>query len=74
MKRINRRDFLSRSTICMAGVGIAGTGSAYSRETGNHKQEKDQEQPAIREYRILGRTGFKVSDIGCGFPGMANES
>lgn len=37
MKRINRRDFLSKSTICMAGVGIAGTGSSYSRETGNQK-------------------------------------
>lgn len=70
MKKIDRRSFLSKSTAMMAGAGIAGTGAVFSRE--NRKPE--QQQPVIREYRVLGRTGFKVSDIGCGFPGMANES
>jgi len=70
MRRINRRAFLSKSTVCMAGVGMAGPVTLYGRE--NHNQ--DHQEPAIREYRILGRTGFRVSDIGCGFPGMANES
>jgi len=69
MKRINRRAFLSKSTVCMAGVGIAGSGTIYSRD----KYNKDQELPAIREYRVLGRTGFKVSDIGCGAMGINNE-
>ncbi len=54
----------------MAGVGIAGSGTMYSRQNSN----QDQLQPAIREYRMLGRTGFKVSDIGCGYPGTASES
>ena len=70
MNRINRRAFLSKSTVCMAGVGMAGPTTIYGRD--NHNQA--HQQPAIREYRILGRTGFRVSDIGCGFPGMANES
>ncbi len=69
MKRINRRSFLSKSTAMMAGAGIAGSGAVFSREN----RYREQPQPAIREYRVLGRTGFKVSDIGCGFPGMANE-
>ena len=69
MNRINRRAFLSKSTVCMAGVGMAGPTTICGRD--NHYQDQ---QPAIREYRILGRTGFRVSDIGCGFPGMANES
>lgn len=33
---------------------------------------QDDELPKIKEYRTLGRTGFKVSDIGCGSP--PNES
>jgi len=54
----------------MAGVGVASSGAIFGRENlaGNHQE------PTIREYRSLGRTGFRVSDIGCGFPGMANES
>ena len=67
---INRRAFLSKSTVCIAGVGIAGSGTVYSRQNSN----REQQQPAIREYRMLGRTGFKVSDIGCGYPGTASES
>jgi len=70
MKRINRRVFLSESTVCMAGVGMAGPVTMYGRENRN----REQQQPVIREYRVLGRTGFRVSDIGYGFPGMANES
>lgn len=69
-KRINRRSFLSKSTVCIAGAGIAGSGALFSRDNRN----QEQAQPTIREYRILGRTGFRVSDIGYGFPGMANES
>ncbi|MRS02578.1 hypothetical protein EG832_05040 [bacterium] len=70
MKRINRRDFLSKSTVCMAGVGIAGSGALYSQDSLKQKQE----QPAIREYRTLGRTRFRVSDIGCGAMGINNEN
>jgi len=54
----------------MAGVGIAGSGTIY----GSDKNEPQQQQPKIREYRILGRTGFRVSDIGCGAMGITNEN
>ena len=69
-RTVNRRIFLSKSTACMAGVGIAGSGAMFGREI----SPREQLQPEIREYRTLGRTGFKVSDIGCGFPGTASES
>lgn len=69
-KTVNRRTFLSKSTACITGVGIAGTCAMFGRENLPHEQK----QPAIKEYRVLGRTGFRVSDIGCGYPGLANES
>ena len=69
-RTVNRRIFLSKSTACMAGVGIAGSGAMFGREI----SPREQLQPEIREYRTLGRTGFKVSDIGCVFPGTASES
>jgi predicted aldo/keto reductase-like oxidoreductase len=69
-RRIDRRTFLSKSSICMAGVGIAGSGTIYA----GVKNAPQQEQPKIREYRTLGRTGFRVSDIGCGAMGITNDN
>jgi hypothetical protein len=59
----------------MAGVGIAASGAAHTEPgNGNHKTgERIRNNLQYVEYRILGRTGFKVSDIGCGFPGMAKR-
>jgi aryl-alcohol dehydrogenase-like predicted oxidoreductase len=69
--KINRRDFLTKSSIGLVGSGaglitrgMIGEDSVYNRNT---------EQPKIKEYRVLGRTGFKVSDIGCGPALMTNE-
>jgi predicted aldo/keto reductase-like oxidoreductase len=70
LRRIDRRTFLSKSSICVAGVGIAGSATIYSGD----KHNQEQEQPEIREYRVLGRTGFRVSDIGCGAMGITNEN
>lgn len=41
-----------------AGIVALGNAKGFSNE--------DQGIPKIKEYRTLGRTGFKVSDIGCG--------
>jgi predicted aldo/keto reductase-like oxidoreductase len=45
-----------------AGLGIAGKNRLF----GGNDQETSAEKAKIKEYRILGRTGFKASDIGFG--------
>jgi predicted aldo/keto reductase-like oxidoreductase len=64
-----RRQFIKRSAIGLLGAGVAGrrvTGSA--QEPGRPaSQAAPGEAPKIKEFRALGRTGWKVSDISCGF-------
>jgi predicted aldo/keto reductase-like oxidoreductase len=45
-----------------AGLGLAGKNKLY----GGCVQESQAEKSEIKEYRLLGRTGFKASDIGFG--------
>jgi aryl-alcohol dehydrogenase-like predicted oxidoreductase len=60
---MNRRKFLKNSTLGMVGSGFLGTKSLLGA------QEKDKDgSPKIKKYRILGRTGFEVSDISTGGP------
>jgi len=69
-KIIDRRDFLTTSSMGLIGIG---TGLGNSRGVkGNYCPDGKTEEPKIKEYRVLGRTGFKVSDIGCG-PDSLNE-
>ncbi len=57
---MKRRDFL---------FGVIGAGAvSTSRPQHVHAAEPEQEPPRIKEYRTLGRTGFKASDIGSGAP------
>jgi predicted aldo/keto reductase-like oxidoreductase len=61
---VNRRSFLKHSAASVIGVGIAaGRGLAHIVQD---PQERQKESLKIKEYRTLGRTGFKVSDIGAG--------
>ena len=63
---MNRRRFLKNSAIGVGAVGIAiGTGSKVSGE--ENTKTPSSSPLKIKEYRTLGRTGFKVSDIGSGF-------
>ncbi len=58
---MDRRKFLKASTIGVFGYGIlASTGLSQPRED---KKSKNR----IKDYRILGRTGFKVSDLAVGY-------
>lgn len=57
--KLNRRQFICNSTIGVIGTGLVGTKVSTSSPGNN-------ELPKIKDYRTLGRTGFKVSDIGCG--------
>jgi len=62
--RVNRRSFLKHSAASAIGVGIAaGGGLAHIVQD---PQETQKESLKIKEYRTLGRSGFKVSDIGAG--------
>lgn len=72
-KRINRRSFLAKSSSCMvgAGFGIAGLNNPDLRDSLN---SGIGDEIKIKEYRILGRTGFKVSDIGCGPVSITDEN
>ncbi len=58
---IDRRQFLKKSAAGVVGAGVFGPSRGLLR------QEKEAQPPfKIKGYRILGRTGFKVSDIGFG--------
>ena len=58
---MNRRHFIKKSTLGLISGGI------LSRTGVSHTQkEVEADSPRIKEYRTLGRTGFKVSDLGTG--------
>jgi predicted aldo/keto reductase-like oxidoreductase len=60
--KMNRRRFLKQSTTAVLGAGMAAQAGRTFADS--------QEAPAaakIKEYRALGRTGFKVSDIAAGY-------
>jgi len=60
-RKLNRRDFLVTSSLGLLGGGVAAqTGLAGAQA------QAGAASPRVKEYRVLGRTGFKVSDIGCG--------
>lgn len=65
--RFSRRRFIKSTTIGMLGPGMI---SATDLSLNNDHQDK--QLPKIKEYRLLGRTGFRVSDIGSGEPYSEN--
>ena len=71
-RKLNRRDFVTKSSIGIVGV-CAGLISNEPINQ-NYYLKNIQEQTRIKEYRALGRTGFKVSDIGCGTISISNEN
>ena len=64
-----RRQFIKRSALGLLGAGVAGSRVAGSaQEPGRPAvQAAPDEAPKNKEFRTLGRTGWKVSDISCGF-------
>lgn len=59
---LNRRNFIKTSAIGMVGLSVSGSGNFASEENKKGTSVK----PRIKKFNILGRTGFKVSDIGIG--------
>jgi predicted aldo/keto reductase-like oxidoreductase len=65
----NRRKFI-RSSL----AGVIGAGVITPRREVLGNQAPSEERLKIREYRTLGRTGFKVSDIGMGASFLSNAN
>jgi predicted aldo/keto reductase-like oxidoreductase len=61
---MNRRSFIKQSSLGLIGGGYLSRGVDSPRQVA-----ADSETPRINEYRTLGRTGFKVSDLGMGHVG-----
>ncbi len=68
---IGRRQFVKASALGALGAGLAAGNSSASNVSPlslkGTQEAPPGERPRIKEYRTLGRTGFKVSDISCGF-------
>ncbi|MEE9502828.1 MAG: aldo/keto reductase [Candidatus Aminicenantaceae bacterium] len=60
--RLSRRGFIHSSLSVAAGLGLARKNMLF----GGTGQEAQAEKSKIKEFRLLGRTGFKASDIGFG--------
>jgi predicted aldo/keto reductase-like oxidoreductase len=67
---LSRRSFIGRSIASIAGVGLglAGTKGLYAQKQAASPAQAGAaaEEPSIKEYRVLGRTGWKTSDLGFG--------
>ena len=63
-----RRQFIKKSALGAIGAGLAGNQALASGWAGPKATEAQEapDRPKIKEFRTLGRTGFKVSDLGCG--------
>jgi len=60
-KNVSRRDFIKKTALGLFAAGAA-NGSAFA----DPQPQAESQSPRIKEYRTLGRTGFKVSDLGTG--------
>ncbi len=67
--KLTRRGFLKRSMKRAIGGGMVAISSC-----GEKHQESQIEKTEIKNYRTLGRTGFKVSDIGYGAGPLTNAN
>jgi aryl-alcohol dehydrogenase-like predicted oxidoreductase len=62
-RKLSRREFLKKAPPAIAGlVVLGGVGAGL----GNLARAAGDETPKILDYRPLGKTGFKLSDIGMG--------
>jgi len=68
-KEISRRGFMGGSMAMLAGLGLSGSSNLFGQTS-----DANNEGPKIKEYRTLGRTGFKCSDIGFGSSGVTDPA
>ncbi|UCE22240.1 MAG: aldo/keto reductase [Candidatus Aminicenantes bacterium] len=70
--KINRRGFIQSSLAAFAGLGLTESGRLLGEHASPFSQESPLEKPRIKDFRTLGRTGFKASDIGFGAGNLTN--
>lgn len=63
---IDRRKFLKASTFGLIGAGVAGR-DGWTQSTQSPPEPEKKASKKIKEYHILGRTEFKVSDLATGY-------
>ena len=63
-QNLGRRKFIRNSSLGILGAGVAGKAKLSNPLDDDTTDEKAK----IKEYRTLGRTGFKVSDLSSGAP------
>jgi len=62
-RSLKRRHFLGAAGAALAGMSLQGKGRLFAAPAA---QAASAPLSRIKEYRVLGRTGFKVSDVGLG--------
>ena len=60
-QKLKRRNFLRNTSLGFMGAALLGKNGFTAPS-----QDPDYKLPKIKEYRTLGRTGSRVSDIGLG--------
>ncbi len=68
-KELNRRRFLGSAAAALAGVGLSARKKLFGADSPTGENEVK-----IKEYRMLGRTGFKVSDMSFGSGELAEPA
>ncbi len=68
-KELGRRRFLGSSAAVLAGVGLIARKTLFGANSPTEENEVK-----IKEYRMLGRTGFKVSDMAFGSGELAEPA
>jgi predicted aldo/keto reductase-like oxidoreductase len=62
---IGRRHFIKNAALGIAGAAVPAR-AAGARSSAQAAQPTEKTPPKIKEYRLLGRTGFEVSDLATG--------
>ncbi len=60
-RELNRRRFIGSAVAALAGVGLSARKNLFAADA-----QAEENGGKIKEYRMLGRTGFKVSDMSFG--------
>lgn len=67
---LNRRNFLRNTSLGLLGAGLVG-----KKGIATPSYDQNDEPPKIKGFKTLGRTGFRVSDLGAGWAfGSANPT
>lgn len=68
-KKMSRRGFMGGSIATLTGLGLSKGERLFGQDAGTNV-----DGPKIKQYRTLGRTGFKCSDIGFGSSGVTDPA